>query len=185
MNTLQISCFGILLKHYLLRHYPDAVAPRGRMRREIDVALAGLPQEFQVTSEIASSSPLNVGMEEQHVTLQIDLQGDEARAQPLRLNIQGMLVRRGVDQKVHIMPCSIRLLADGTLTFLQIQQALRRLGEQPLQTSIDQQLRIGSVRFQPLEPSRSPVQANLRQPSFPQGWQAGRRVARKPLAASA
>ncbi|WP_133797466.1 hypothetical protein [Prosthecobacter fusiformis] len=186
MSTVRISCFGILLKHHLLRHYEDTVAPKRRMRPDIEMALASLPADFQISAEMPPVMPSSAGGEEQHITLQIDVKSDQGHNGPFRLDVQGILARRASTQEVHLMPFGMALVADSCITLVQLHQVLRKLGQQTLRATAHRQIRIGSLHFQPQTPRNLPTH----HPLYPSRHQTGLhgqrgRLARNELAATA
>lgn len=101
MSALRISCLGILLKHHLLRHHGEEIAPRGRLRPEINAALAAFPPLFELAE--AGELPSRIdSCGEERLTLRLDLGGAS-------LTLHGLLARRGTGDLPALLPYSMRL----------------------------------------------------------------------------
>ena len=166
MSTIRISCFGILLKHYLLRHHADAVAPKGRFRPEIDHALLELPADFEIQTFIPAQCQ-DACLAEECLQVQISL-GHQAGllADRFLLSIRGILSRGRQDQSVHtLMPGRLHLVAQDELelTAIQIRKALSLLALPQLLVVVENESRIGLFRtmYQPrlLQRTRQPREA--------------------------
>ncbi len=159
MSTLRISCFGILLKHHLLRHHANEVAPRRRLRPEIEEALACLPVNFEVRTSTQLPARDHLHGEER-LTLGIDL----SQADGMTLHVQGLLSRNGPGQAHSLLPFSLRFSTDGQAppSAAQLQAALLRLRAADLPIAAHSESRIGL--FQPRYARRPGGSQALRTP---------------------
>lgn len=150
MIHLRISCFGILLKHHLLRHHADELAPRGRLRPVVEEALSGLSAEFGVPLPGVSLLPEETALcgEERRLTLHLDLRRDAlstAAVAAASVCVQGILARRGVVENPCLMPCSVRLLpSESPLTTAGVLQVLACLAAGRWHASISMESRVGA-----------------------------------------
>lgn len=149
MPTLRISCFGILLKHYLLRHHADEVAPKGKFHPEIERALSAVPADFQVQADIPERNE-GATMAEEYLQVHLSLrQADEPFGGLLVLAVQGILSRSRRDHGAHtLMPGRLNLAATNGLKLgaTQIQQALSLLEQPELSAVVESESRIGIFR---------------------------------------
>lgn len=148
MSALRISCLGILLKHHLLRHHGEEIAPRGRLRPEINAALAAFPPWFELAE--AGELPSRIdSCGEERLTLRLDLGGAS-------LTLHGLLARRGTGDLPALLPYSMRLDSReqnhaAALPAGIIRDALVTLSGGKVRFMLESESRIGL--FQPVERS--------------------------------
>lgn len=146
MSALRISCFGILLKHYLLRHHADVVAPKGRFSPEIERALSEVPVDFQIHADVPERS-WDASMTEEYLQVHISLSHpDEPFGRVILLSVQGILSRGRQEPAVNtLMPGRLNL-ADSTglhLGAFQMQKALGLLAQPVIPAVVVSESRIG------------------------------------------
>lgn len=148
MHPLRISCFGILLKHHLLRHHADEIALKGRLRPAAETALAGIPADFEVHLPAPLPEVSRSQGEEQRLALHLDFRrAAMVEASDLALSVQGILARRGAEGTPCLNPFSIHLLAaQDPVSRELILHALASLARGEWHASIGTEVRVGLFR---------------------------------------
>lgn len=146
MSALRISCFGILLKHYLLRHHADAVAPKGRFSPAIEHAMSSVPVDFQIHADVPERT-WDAAMTEEYLQVHICLRlPDAPLGGVIHLSVQGILSRGRQEQAVNTLMPGRLTLADSTglhLGAFQIQTALGLLAQPVIPAVVVSESRIG------------------------------------------
>lgn len=152
MTSLNISCFGILLKHHLLRHHGESVVRKGRLLPELAQTLAEIPADFQL--QVAGPMPCRSTCQtEEYLELKIKLwQGDEFQGEQCLLYLKGILVWSGKELIPHaLLPATLMLTTrDARMPGAsQIQRALGMLARAEYEVVMQSESRIGPFRRAP------------------------------------
>lgn len=152
MSSLNISCFGILLKHHLLRHHADAVVRKAKLLPELAHALEEIPADFQI--EVNGPVPCRSACQtEEHLHLQLRLgKNGEWGGEQCLLYLQGILAWNGHELVPHaLLPGALMLTTRDARKpdAAQIQKALSMLARAEFEVVMQNESRIGVFRPAP------------------------------------